>query len=146
YCEYYARESDSGRILIAAGGEGDPTISQSNAPIEVYPNRHYPGTRGCGACIKFRLRVGPATLLSFSPSSRGWKLIWAIGDILPSYFPGMVGPNALFQFSQGSTPALVERLCQLGPTHHNALVPGYIDEELAVFARLVGIEGVSVVA
>jgi L-arabinose isomerase len=108
YCEYYAREGDSGLILIAAGGEGDTTISQADAPIEVYPNRHYPGLNGCGACVKFRLRPGPATILSFSPTSGGWRLIWATGDVIESYFPGMTGPNALFRFSQGSSSACVK--------------------------------------
>jgi len=145
YCEYYARESNSGLMLIAAGGEGDPTIAGSDATIEVYANRHYPGVKGCGACVRFKLRPGPATVLSFTPSAAGWTLIWATGEVLTSHFPGMAGPNALFRYSRGNSAALVERLCELGPPHHNALVPEHIGEELSIFAKLVGIEGVSIV-
>src|SRR4051812_35670888 len=80
YNECYAAEPDTGLLLVAAGGEGDPRWA--DGPVALEANDHYPGHHGQGTSVAFALRQGPATLLSTSPVDRGWQLAWATGEIV----------------------------------------------------------------
>lgn len=144
YCECYAPELDSGLVLVAAGGEGDPAWADPDAPMTLEANDHYPGARGEGTSVAFGLRRGPATLLSLSPTSAGWVLAWATGAIEESRYADMRGPNGMFRFDSGPGDEAISRWISSGATHHNALAPGRLDVEVPVLAAALGIDHVRV--
>lgn len=144
YCEFYTPERDTGLMLLAAGGEGDPAWADAGHPIVVEPNEHYPGDHGAGASIAFRLEPGPATALSLSPVEETWRLAWATGEIVEARYDAMGGPNGMFRFDSGSAFEAGARWIASGATHHNALAGGRLDVEIPVLARALGIEDVRV--
>ena len=131
-------------MLLAAEGEGDPSWADPAVMITVEPNTHYPGERGAGASLSFRLEPGPATALSLPPTGTGWVLAWATGEIAEARHEGIGGPNGMFRFDSGTSSAAGERWIASGATHHNALARGGLDVEVPVLARALGIREVCV--
>ena len=144
YCECYAPELDTGLVLVAAGGEGDPAWADPTLPMRLEANDHYPGARGQGTSVAFGLAPGPATLLSLSPTSTGWVLAWAPGAIVETRYRDMRGPNGMFRFDSGPAEDALSRWISSGATHHNALAPGRLDVEVPVMAAALGIDHVRV--
>jgi L-arabinose isomerase len=144
YCEFYTPERETGLMLLAAGGEGDPAWADPGNPVVVEPNDHYPGDHGSGTSISFRLERGPATALSLSPAGATWRLAWATGEIVEARYDAMGGPNGMFRFDSGSAFEAGARWIASGATHHNALAHGRLDVEIPVLARALGIEEVRV--
>ncbi len=140
YCEFYTPERDTGLMLLAAGGEGDPAWADPAYPVVVEPNDHYPGDQGAGTSLSFRLQQGPATALSLSPAGDTWRLAWATGEIVEARYDGMGGPNGMFRFDSGSAFEAGTGWIASGATHHNALAYGRLDVEIPVVARALGIE------
>ena len=144
YCEFYTPERETGLMLLAAGGEGDPAWADPAQPVVVEPNDHYPGEHGAGASLSFRLEQGPATALSLSPAGDTWRLAWATGEIVEARYDTMGGPNGMFRFDSGAAFEAGARWIASGATHHNALARGRLDVEIPVLARALGIEEVRV--
>jgi L-arabinose isomerase len=144
YCEFYTPERETGLMLLAAGGEGDPAWADPGHPVVVEPNDHYPGDHGAGTSLSFRLEQGLATALSLSPAGETWRLAWATGEIVEARYDAMGGPNGMFRFDSGSAFEAGERWIASGATHHNALARGRLDVEIPVLARALGIEEVRV--
>jgi L-arabinose isomerase len=142
YCETYAPEIDTGLVLIAAGGEGDPAWAAPPDAVRLEVNDHYPGERGEATSVAFGLRRGPATLLSLSPTRDGWVLAWAPGEVVETRYANMRGPNGMFRFDSGAGPDALSRWIVSGATHHNALAPGRLDVEVPALASALGIRTV----
>lgn len=135
YCELYVHEPDSDEFLVAAGGEGDPSWAD-NARVEVVLNQYYPGMAGAGAGLRFALTPGAATLISMTPTTSGWRLIWGLGEITGRSFPSLDGPNGMFRFQTQPGRIAAEQWIAAGPTHHPSLARRHLDLELDVVARL----------
>jgi L-arabinose isomerase len=144
YCECYTPEAETGLMLVAAGGEGDPAWADPPGGVLLEKNSHYPGEHGAGTSIAFGLRPGPATLLSLSPDSSGWVLAWATGEVIETRYQHMQGPNAMFRFDSGPAVDVATAWIASGATHHNALAPGRLDLEIAAIATALEIRSVRV--
>jgi L-arabinose isomerase len=144
YCEAYVPESETGLVLVAAGGEGDPAWAEPPDAVTIEANDHYPGTRGEGTSVAFALRRGPATLVSLSPEPDGWVLAWATGEIVETRYRDMRGPNGMFRFDSGPSQEVVSAWIASGATHHNALAPGRLEVEVPVLADALGIRHVRI--
>lgn len=144
YCEFYLPERETGLMLLAAGGEGDPAWADGRYPVVVEPNEHYPGACGAGASLSFRLEPAPATALSLSPVEGTWRLAWATGEIVEARYDSLGGPNGMFRFDSGSAFEAGARWIASGATHHNALALGRLDLEIPALASALEIEAVRV--
>lgn len=144
YCESYAPELESGLVLVAAGGEGDPAWAEPAGRVILERNDHYPGEQGDGTSVAFALRPGPATILSLSPSAGGWVLAWATGEVVETRYTDMRGPNGMFRFDSGPSGEALSRWIASGATHHQALAPGRLDVEIPPLASALGISTVRV--
>jgi L-arabinose isomerase len=139
YCETYLPEIETGLVLVAAGGEGDPAWADPPTSVRLESNDHYPGVRGQGTSVAFALRRGPASLLSFSPEPGGWVLAWGPGRVEGTRYRDMRGPNAMFRFDSGPSGEAISRWIASGATHHNALAPGSLEVEMPVLAEALGV-------
>lgn len=144
YCETYAPEIETGLVLVAAGGEGDPAWADPPGGVRLEANDHYPGERGKATSVAFSLRRGPATLLSLSPAAAGWVMAWATGEIVETRYRDMRGPNGMFRFDSAPGGEALERWIASGATHHNALAPTRLDVEIPALASALGIQAVRV--
>jgi L-arabinose isomerase len=142
YCECYTPELDTGLVLLAAGGEGDPSWVDPGSTIRLESNTHYPGRNGAGTAVSFPLRQGPATLLSLSPAPDGWVLAWATGLVEDARFQNLGGPNGMFRFDSGPVDEALSRWIASGATHHCALAPSRLDIEIPAFAAALGVRAV----
>lgn len=138
YCELYAPELATGTLLLANGGEGD--AGWAAGPVRIVPSSHYPGVNGAGSALSFAPPAGPVTLISLSPLAAGWRLVWALGELVESRYPRMQAPNAMLRFAGDDARAALDRWLASGATHHNALVPGHLDVELPLAAGALGVE------
>jgi L-arabinose isomerase len=144
YCEGYTPEAETGLLLVAAGGEGDPAWAEPPGAVTLEANDHYPGVHGNGTGLAFQLRRGPATLLSLSPTQAGWMLAWATGEVVESRYQAMRGPNGMFRFDSGPAVEAVEGWIASGATHHSALARGRLDVEVPALAASLGLRAVRV--
>jgi L-arabinose isomerase len=143
YCELYVREPETDQVLIAAGGEGDPTWA-AEGNVDVVANEYYPGHCGAGLGVRFALHRGPATLISMTPTLQGWRLIWAPGAITDRSFPGIDGPNGMFKFASQTGQTAAEQWISAGPTHHAALARGHLELEMPIVATLANLANIRV--
>jgi len=143
YCEAYTMELETGLMLVAAGGEGDPRWAGPQG-IKVVPNTYYKGCCGGGASLSFLLEPGPATLISMSPSKHGWKLAWATGEISEGRYQEMDGPNGMFRFDRTPIEEAASAWISSGATHHHALARGRLDVELRIVAGALGIDAIPI--
>ena len=144
YCEGYTPEAETGLLLVAAGGEGDPAWADPPGAVRLEANDHYPGVHGGGAGLSFALRRGPATMISLSPADAGWMLAWATGEVVESRYDAMRGPNGMFRFDSGPALEAVEGWIASGATHHNALAPGRLDVEIPALASALGLRSIRI--
>jgi L-arabinose isomerase len=144
YSECYAAELETGLMLLAAGGEGDPAWASPANAVRLEANDHYPGTHGAGTSLAFALPTGPATLMSLSPARDGWILAWATGEVVETRYQNMRGPNGMFRFDSGPSGEMASQWIASGATHHNAVAPGRLDVEIPTLVRALGIQGVRV--
>lgn len=101
------------------------------------------GENGPGVAVAFDIKKGPSTLLSLTPMSKpqeSWRLIVAEGEIIDSHHTGMEGPNGMFRFDSGEVRSCYAKWCDMGATHHAALIPGHGKKELTIAAATLGIE------
>ena len=141
YCELYQLDFPGDWVLVANGGEGDPTIRAESSTVRLLPEDHYMGDHGPGTAVAFELPRGPATLISLTPINRtgGWVLVGAEGHILDSKHHAMEGPNAMFRFDSGHVARAYARWCEAGATHHAGLLPGHHGDVLHRTADILGI-------
>ena len=146
YCELYQVDFPGDWILVANGGEGDPTIRASSTGVTLLPEDHYMGDHGPGTAVAFELPRGPATLISLTPidHSNRWVLVGAEGRILDSKHHGMEGPNGMFRFDSGDVAGAYARWCEAGATHHAAVLPGHQGDVLRRTAEMLRIDYVAV--
>ena len=121
YCEFYAPERATGTVLLANGGEGDTGLT--DGLVRVVPSSHYPGLNGSGAALAFELPRGPVTIASLARVKTGWRLVWSLGELVESRYPGMAAPNAMFAFD---APNVLDRWLESGATHHQAVALGHL--------------------
>lgn len=143
YCELYQLDVDGDWLLVANGGEGDPTIRGPESDVRLLPEDHYLGEAGPGTAVAFAIREGSATLISLSPRDdpeAPWVLVSAEGSILGSRHDRMEGPNAMFRFDSDDVTTAFSRWCRAGATHHAALLPGRHRDGLAMVADLLSVE------
>lgn len=143
YGELYVLERQTGLFLFANSGEGD--ASWAAGDVVVRPTTHYPGRSGVGATVSFELPPGPATMMSMSPTQNGWRLGWALTEIVESRYAGLRAPNAMIRFLGHSDAELsATAWLKSGASHHAALVPGHLDLEIPEAAKALGIQEVAV--
>tara|TARA_B100000029_G_scaffold385935_1_gene381676 strand:- start:6241 stop:7707 length:1467 start_codon:yes stop_codon:yes gene_type:complete len=143
YCELYQLDIEANWLLVANGGEGDTSIHGEKEEISLIPEDHYMGENGPGVAVAFDIKKGPSTLLSLTPISKpkeSWRLIVAEGDIIDSRHVKMEGPNGMFRFNSGEVKESYAKWCDLGATHHAALIPGLRKKEIDIAAATLGIE------
>jgi L-arabinose isomerase len=143
YCELYQLDIEENWLLVANGGEGDTSIHGGKEEITLLPEDHYMGENGPGVAVAFDIKKGPSTLLSLTPISKpqeSWRLIVAEGEIIDSRHTGMEGPNGMFRFNSGEVKKSYAQWCDMGATHHAALIPGVKRKAINTAAAALGIE------
>lgn len=141
YCEAYGQQGRTSSVLLANSGEADPALG-GDAGVVAGPNLYYQGVGGAGTATAVRLPPGPATLLSLTPTERGWLMVAAAGHVEDGFHPEMMASNCSFVFAGGQ--AEIDAWVQAGAVHHQALLPGHWQRELRFLARILHIEHVHV--
>lgn len=141
WCECNVIDFQGEYMLLTDTGEGDPGIASDPKCIEVISNERF-RKGGCGACVRFQFRAGPATLLGFSQletDPSGWSLVVAAGEIINKYFPYLGVPNAGFRFSKSKVAEAFNSWCLAGATHHAVVTTGDYMQALCDIADFLGI-------
>jgi hypothetical protein len=142
YGEWYGSEAATGSALFLGDGGSDPAWQQpGQARLGETQLR---GVHGPALGVKGALREGPATMIALGAGADGWRLAWGLGELGPARSDRLRGPNGMWRPDGGDALRTSSRLIASGVTHHPALVPGRLEEEVEVLAATLGIHAVRI--
>lgn len=134
FVEFFAMDFEENSILMGHDGPSNISVAQGS-PRLMHLDTHH-GKSGHGLGIDFDMPEGPVTLLNLTQFNAGdtFKLIYAIGEIIPGTILQIGNPNARVQM-QRPLHEFIDAWCQQGPSHHIALGLGDHTEALEAFAE-----------
>ena len=134
FVEFFAMDFEENSILMGHDGPSNISVAQG-APRLKHLDTHH-GKSGHGLGIDFDMPEGPVTLLNLTQFNAGdtFKLIYAIGEIIPGTILQIGNPNARVKIVQ-PLHEFMDAWCQQGPTHHIALGLGNHAVALEAFAE-----------
>lgn len=124
--------------LLLNSGEHDLAWVRSVFRPRLLRNTNFDGANGRGASVCAPLRMGPATIVNFTPtplSEKPYRLQFCEGMIDRTWHPEMGVGNAYFKV-QGDARAVYERWLAAGPVHHSATCPGHLASQLRLFCGI----------
>jgi L-arabinose isomerase len=142
YHELEAFDAETDEFVVANTGEHDLCLPADGRP-ELVPNGWFARDERCGACARYPLRSGPATLVAFTQLDAGNRLVAAEGEITGRAWPEAGTVNGAFRFAGGGAAQAWARWVEAGANHHSALAPGHLAARLGVVGRLLGVEVVT---
>jgi L-arabinose isomerase len=133
----YYTELDSAYIsshewLLLNSGEYDLAWLRPGSKPRLIRNTNFEGVNGRGASVCAPLRVGPATLINFSPTPKGdkpYRIQYCEGTIGKKWNPEMGVGNARFEVV-GDARTVYEKWLFAGPVHHCCTSPGHLGKHL----------------
>ena len=134
FVEFFAMDFNENSILLGHDGPSNISVAKGSPRLKHLETHH--GKSGHGLGIDFDMPEGPVTLLNLTQFNAGdtFKLIYAIGEIIPGTILQIGNPNARVKISQ-PLHEFMDAWCQQGPTHHIALGLGNHAEALEAFAE-----------
>jgi hypothetical protein len=122
YHEIEALDHATGEALLANSGEHDLALAGERPQLVGNPWWQ-------GACARFTLPAGPATLVAFTPHAdepSGFRFVVAVGEFTGRRLPGTGTVNGALRFA-GDEPvaATWERWARAGVNHHSAAARGH---------------------
>ena len=126
--------------LLLNSGEFDLAWLRRGAKPKLRRNTNFKGVNGQGASVCAPLRIGPATVLNFTPTPRDdkpYRIQFCEGNIISNWCPELGVGNAFFRV-KGPALAVYERWLAAGPVHHSATCPGWLGRLLGLFCQQQG--------
>ncbi len=126
--------------VVLIGHDGPHNLSVSDGRPILRKLKKFHGKSGAGVSVEFKLKTGPISLLSCSVKKDGsFRLIASNATSMPGAIPQTGNTNTKCHMDRPVTN-WIEDWCDAGPTHHLALGVGDHMEEIAIFARMMGLE------
>ncbi len=137
FVEFFAMDFDENSILMGHDGPSNPNVARGK-PRLMHLDVHH-GKSGHGLGIDFDVQTGPVTLLNLTQFKAGdtFKLIYAIGEVVPGTVLNIGNPNARVRIAR-PLHEFIDTWCQQGPSHHLALGLGDQSAALETFAEAMG--------
>ncbi len=134
FVEFFAMDFNENSILMGHDGPSNINVARGK-PRLMHLDVHH-GKSGHGLGIDFDMQEGPVTLLNLTQFGAGdtFKLIYAIGEIIPGTILHIGNPNARVRIMR-PLHEFVDAWCQQGPSHHIALGMDDHGEALETFAE-----------
>ncbi len=134
FVEFFAMDFDENSLLMGHDGPSNIKVAQGK-PRLMHLDTHH-GKSGHGLGIDFDMQEGPVTLLNLTQFGAGdtFKLIYAVGEIIPGTILNIGNPNARVKISQ-PLHEFMDAWCQQGPSHHIALGIGDHSQALETFTE-----------
>ena len=134
FVEFFTMNFDEDFILMGHDGPSNINMAHGRPRLQHLEVHH--GKSGHGLGIDFDMKEGPVTLLNLTQYNAGesFKLVYAIGEIIPGPILSIGNPNCRVKVS---TPIheFIDAWCQHGPSHHIAIGYGNRSKELEIFAE-----------
>lgn len=144
FIEFNTIDYENDFILISHDGPVNFNVSEGKPVLQHLDIQH--GKTGRGLGVDFNLKKGPVTLLNITqsdPTVDTFKLIYTVGEVVEGDILHVGNPNGRLKISQ-PIPEFINKWCQEGPQHHNALGIGDVSQEIEVFAEVMGFKCVRV--
>jgi L-arabinose isomerase len=138
YTELDSAYISAHKWLLLNSGEHDLAWVRRRFKPRLLRNPNFEGVNGRGASVCAPLRVGPATMINFTPIPGGggpYRIQFCEGEITRDWHPEMSVGNAHF-WVPGDARAVYERWLAAGPVHHSATCPGHLGTQLRLFCEL----------
>jgi L-arabinose isomerase len=138
YTELDSAYISAHKWLLLNSGEHDLAWMRRRSKPRLLRNAIFEGVNGRGASVCAPLRVGPATIINFTPipgGGRPYRIQFCEGEITRDWHPEMGVGNAHFEIP-GDARAVYERWLAAGPVHHSATCPGHLGTQLRLFCEL----------
>lgn len=126
--------------LLLNSGEFDLAWVRKGFRPKLGRNTNFRGVNGRGASVCAPLRVGPATIINFTPTPKAdqpYRIQFCEGTIRKNWCPELGVGNAFFRAGEDAH-TIYERWLAAGPVHHSATCPGRLGNPLTLFCKLQG--------
>lgn len=137
YHELEAVDYETGELVIASSGEYDLRLARGPRP-QLVRNGWFSSDRRAGACARFTIPAGPATLVGFAQVGEQYRIVAAEGRFSGRPFEATGTANGGFRFDRGLT-GWVE-WCRTGANHHSSATSGSLGQSIRTLARFLGVE------
>lgn len=141
YIEPFYIKHDKQEIAVAHGGPNDYRDPNGTCLIGADERYKNSGLKYGGAPIAWYVfPPGDVTLLHMSQSAEGFKLVASSAESLPSEHYMSSYSHGLIRPKNSSCEEWVGALMKIGVTQHSGMVPGDYQEEIQLFAKIMGFE------
>ncbi len=142
YVEVDGPDVSRAALLVSNGGEIDQRSARADS-IGLVEQQFFSGDAGRGLALRGLLETGPATIVAFTETRSGWRLVTMEGEILDDHLPGFPVTHAFFRSALDPAEAF-RRLGDAGAPHHVAIAPGHIGDVAAALATMIPLEHVAI--
>ena len=142
YHELESIDYSTGELAIANTGEHDLGWVRPGEDPQLIENAWFASDARRGACARFGLRPGPATLVAFTPHAdepSGFRFVVAEGEITNRRFGGAGTPNGAFRFADHSAVEGYAAWALAGASHHSSVGPGLLATDVGRIADYLGV-------
>lgn len=145
FTEMYTMDFDRNAVLMSHMGEGNWKIGRRDRKPRLINRELRIGGLGSPPTVLFSAEPGPATLVSLANLSGGrFRLIVAEGTILnDGDLPEIEMPYFFLRFGEANVEDLATQWLENAGTHHQVMHLGHVGARWRHFARLLGIECVT---
>lgn len=142
FTEGQALDFDRGHVELGHNDAADARITSSRPLLRSLPVFH--GKSGGGASVEATVRPGPVTQFSIGEMSDG-RLRFITSEGMAVAGPAVKIGNTTTRIDFGCDPGdWTDAWAQSGSTHHWAMAPGYIAEDVSAVANYLGAEYIHV--
>jgi len=138
FVEFFAIDHERQLMLVGHDGPSNVNVAEGRPRLQHLEVHH--GKTGHGLGIDFKMKLGPVTLLNltqFDPACDTFKLICAVGEVVPGDILNIGNPNCRIRVKK-PIHEFFDAWCQEGPCHHIALGVGDVSSEIEGFAEAMG--------
>jgi len=138
YHEVEAVDFESDEVVLANTGEHDLRLCAGRPAL--VRNVWFTGDPIVGACARFTLPAGPASLVAFTFDETRPRFVVAEGSFTGRAAPLTGTPHGGFRFASGSVQAAWPKWAGAGVTHHSVATNALVGADIAAIAGHLGVD------
>ncbi len=136
YHEVEAVDFESDEVVLANTGEHDLRLCAGRPALA--RNVWFAGDPVPGACARFTLPAGPASLVAFTFEEARPRFVVAEGSFTGRSAPSTGTPHGGFRFASGPVEAAWAKWVCAGVTHHSVATNALVGADIAAIAHHLG--------
>lgn len=145
FSEMYMMDLKRDAVLMCHQGEGNWAMARKDEKPYLKNRVLSEGGLDNPPTVLFTLEPGPATVVSLvHVSGERFRMVVSQGEILDEHSMKYNDMPYLFYKPEGSVRGMVTKWLEAGASHHEVIVPGWVEERLRMLCKMADIEFIRV--